>query len=414
VPKWFDKSPELSNEENIDQLRLALGLARDAYLSAGASTAFGLYADNYHAHLEAAGERGLNPLAASFGPALIDTAVMDALCRAKSVGFYDAIRANLPGIETAVLTPDLEGFSLGDFLGSLNPQDSLHLRHTVGMVDPLTAADQQERVGDGLPETLEEVIRDYGVRYFKLKLRGELEADLDRLEAIAAILDAQAGDYRITLDGNEQFTDVSAVVGLLDRIEARPSLARLRAATLFIEQPIHRSSALARDVSALSARLPVIVDESDGEIGSFLEARAKGYDGISTKTCKGFYKSILNAARCRAWNAAEGRDRYFMSAEDLTCQSGLAVQQDLALVSLLGITHVERNGHHYVNGMAGAPEGEQAAFLRAHPDLYGARNGRTSLAIRDGRIAIGSLACTGFASGAEPDWSAMREMKIKG
>ena len=59
-----------------------------------------------------------------------------------------------------------------------------------------------------------------------------------------------------------------------------------------------------------------------------------------------------------------------MSAEDLTCQAGVAVQQDLALVALLGITHVERNGHHYVNGMAGASDAEQAVFLAGYPDLY--------------------------------------------
>ncbi len=53
------------------------------------------------------------------------------------------------------------------------------------------------------------------------------------------------------------------------------------------------------------------------------------------------------------WNAEAGGERYFMSGEDLTTQAGLAVQQDLALVNLLGLTHVERNGHHYVNGMAG-------------------------------------------------------------
>ena len=59
-----------------------------------------------------------------------------------------------------------------------------------------------------------------------------------------------------------------------------------------------------------------------------------------------------------------------MTGEDLTTQAGLAVQQDLALVSLLGMTHVERNGHHYVNGMADLPRHEQDAFLAAHPDLY--------------------------------------------
>ena len=51
-----------------------------------------------------------------------------------------------------------------------------------------------------------------------------------------------------------------------------------------------------------------------------------------------------------------------MSAEDLTTQAGLSVQQDLALVNLLGITHVERNGHHYVNGMAALPRGRAAGL----------------------------------------------------
>ncbi len=99
---------------------------------------------------------------------------------------------------------------------------------------------------------------------------------------------------------------------------------------------------------------------------------------------------------------------YLMSAEDLTIQAGLALQQDLALVSLMGIRHIERNGHHYVNGMADLSAAEQDAFLKAHPDLYERSHGAVRLRIRDGRIAIGSLTGPGFASGAEPDWSAMK------
>ncbi len=45
-------------------------------------------------------------------------------------------------------------------------------------------------------------------------------------------------------------------------------------------------------------------------------------------------------------NKPERSQGLFLSGEDLTCQAGLAVQQDLALVSLLGLSHVERNGHH--------------------------------------------------------------------
>src|SRR5690349_19153318 len=45
APKWFDKNPALSNEENFDQLRASLRLAREAYLSdPAARPAFGHFA----------------------------------------------------------------------------------------------------------------------------------------------------------------------------------------------------------------------------------------------------------------------------------------------------------------------------------------------------------------------------------
>ena len=57
------------------------------------------------------------------------------------------------------------------------------------------------------------------------------------------------------------------------------------------------------------------------------------------------------------------RRTYFISGEDLTCQAGLGVQQDLALGALIGVTHAERNGHHYVDGFADTPAAEAQAFL---------------------------------------------------
>ena len=158
---------------------------------------------------------------------------------------------------------------------------------------------------------------------------------------------------------------------------------------------------------SLAAHKPIIIDESDGELDAFVRARDRGYTGISSKTCKGLYKSLLNAARCVQWNAEAGRPRYFMSGEDLTTQAGLSVQQDLALVNLLGITHVERNGHHYVDGMAALPEAEQQAFLAAHPDAYEHSHGAVRLRIHQGRIALASLGGPGYASAVLPDWDAM-------
>jgi len=411
--KWFDKNTDLSNEDNFVQLRTSLRVCADHYLGDGtARTPFALSAAHYHEQIAACDARRLNPLIAGYGPALIDRAVLDAVCRLRGVSFFDAMRSNLPGMTPTDLAPDLAGLDFDAFLRGLRPLASLHARHTVGLVDPITAADQPRgaRVNDGLPETLEEVVAEYGHTYFKLKVAGDVRADLARLTAIAAVLDRADASYHVSLDGNEQYESVDGVTELWTAMERTPALRRLVAATLFIEQPITRTVALSSDVRALSARRPVIIDESDATLDSFPTARARGYRGVSSKSCKGFYKSIINAARCARWNAEAGGPRYFMSAEDLTTQAGVSVQQDLALVALLGLEHVERNGHHYVNGMAALPLTEQNAFHKAHPDLYARTAGAVRLRILEGRLAIGSLACVGYAVAAEPDWTTMRPM----
>jgi hypothetical protein len=357
------------------------------------------------------GDIGLNPLIAQYGPALIDRAIIDAACRGAGVSFYEAMQANLCGIAPAELAAGSRRLRCGRVSRSARPRDHIHARHTVGMVDPLTDADipAGKRVGDGLPETLEEVIDAYGHTYFKLKVGGDLTADLDRLVAIARVIDSRCDSYRVTLDGNEQYGDVEGIVELWEAMALDQRLAKLQSSVLFIEQPIGRGRALDLDVGPLAGRRPVIIDESDSAYDVFVKARALGYRGISSKTCKGVYRSLINAMRCAAWNA-EGGGEYFMSGEDLTTQAGLSVQQDLALVALLGLDHVERNGHHYVRGMEGVPESEQQDFLRAHGDLYRDFRGVTSLRIDGGQLAIGSLASPGFASAAMPRWQDMREM----
>ena len=47
APKWFDKDPRLTNEQNFDQLRLSLTLARDAYIDGGSASAFGHFSAHY-------------------------------------------------------------------------------------------------------------------------------------------------------------------------------------------------------------------------------------------------------------------------------------------------------------------------------------------------------------------------------
>ena len=99
-----------------------------------------------------------------------------------------------------------------------------------------------------------------------------------------------------------------------------------------------------------------------------------------------------------------------MSAEDLTTQPGVALQQDLALATLIGCTHLERNGHHFGVGMADVDVKEQAGFLAAHPDLYYYRGEALHLRINAGRIALGSLDAPGLGGAADPVWDAMDEV----
>jgi len=406
--KWFEKSPEFTDAQNLDQLRRSLDLAIELYRAQGFDNAFDLFAGTYAEQQKRGAAQELNPLVAAYGPALLDRAILDALGRGTGKSFAAMISGNLPGIRATSLTPDITDSALAPFLAGLKAGWSIDVRHTVGLVDPLTAADRlaSERVNDGLPETLEEVVSYYRGRYYKLKVGGDIKADLERLGRIAAVLDAGAGDYRATLDGNEQYDDVEGIVELWRKVEETPALARLVKSTLFIEQPIKRAVALARPVEPLARLRPVIIDESDGELSSFPAALKLGYSGVSSKNCKGFYKSILNAARVAKLGAG-----HFMSAEDLTTWPGVSVQQDLALVSLLGMTHVERNAHHFIDGMSFAPEGEQKAFVSAHPDLYEKQDGKPArLKARGGKLALSSLNAPGFAVAADMDFKSMKPM----
>ena len=134
---------------------------------------------------------------------------------------------------------------------------------------------------------------------------------------------------------------------------------------------------------------------------AFPSALKLGYRGISSKACKGIYKSLLNGARAGHWNVTDRRET-FVAAEDLTCQAGLAIQQDTALVAFHGIVHAERNGHHYVDGFCQSSPAEARAFLRAHPDLYEQGKGRCGSPCAKARSDWFARHPPGFASGVDP------------
>ena len=390
VPKWFDKRPQLTPAQTVEELRHSLLIARELYLSHKVfDTAFGLHAACIARQIKLCGKEGIPPLAAGYGPAEIDKAILDALLRATNTNFFDGMARNVAGID-ARLSRDLADRDIETFLAGRKRLERVAIRHTVGLDDAIE--------GEG---GVADPRQNAGARYFKLKLNGDPAHDAGRLIRIGNELARLPHDYKVTLDANEQYADLSALAALVDRLDRDAALAPIATRLLYIEQPMPREVTRKSPLGAL-ARRDFIVDEADDSWDAFPAARALGYRGISSKSCKGVYKSIVNAARAAKWSA-EGA-RHFITGEDLTCQAGLAVQQDLALGSLLGIAHAERNGHHYVDGFGDTPAAEAERFLTGHPDLYEKSGGRVRLAIHDGDLLTGSLATAGFASAVHPDW----------
>jgi hypothetical protein len=392
VPKWFDKRAHLAPEQTVDELRRSLLIARELYLAdRGFATAFGLHAGCLAAQLEACATEDIPPLAAAYGPAEIDKAILDALLRSAGVNFFEGMVGNIAGID-AGLSPDLQDSDIAQFLAGRKRLDRVAIRHTVGLDDRVEGA-------GGVADHKENT----GARYFKLKLNGDPDADAGRLTRIGNELATLAHDYRVSLDANEQYADLKALGALVDRLDNDSALKPIAAKLLYIEQPMPRDITRQSPLGQLGCDF--IIDEADDSYDAFPAARALGYRGISSKSCKGIYKSIVNATRAAKWSV--GNEKFFITGEDLTCQAGLAVQQDLALGALIGVTHAERNGHHYVDGFADTPVAEANGFLAAHPDLYINDGNTIRLSIHDGDLLTGSLVKPGFATSVHPDWSAL-------
>jgi hypothetical protein len=400
VPKWFDKRAGFTTEQNIADLERAVESAAQAYLDDAPATSFNLFARHYAALMAQGRSAGMTDLSTAFGQAVLDRAVIDALCRATRSSFFEAAQRNLFGVADSLVATDMLGWNWSAWLASLQPLRRIEARHTVGLLDELDAA----RFGDDdLPISLPAVIERYGHKSFKIKLGGDPASDLARLRDVLSVLDRTAGDYRYTVDGNEQYANADTLLELFDGLRALK-------APLYIEQPLPREASLATPLPA-DPPAPLLMDEADGTLDAFVKGRTVGWTGVSSKACKGVYKSLINRARCERWNRDAGRPMFFMSAEDLTCQAGLAVQQDLALIALLGITHSERNGHHYGRGFGDAPLAEQRAFVSAHRDLYELHDDQARLRIERGAISLDSLFAPGYAHGAEPDWAATQALK---
>jgi hypothetical protein len=419
VPKWFDKDPARSSRQNIDDLLASISVAEAAYADAARvpRTFWTIWRDAYAEVRRRGAGLGLNPLVAGFGSALFERALADAAGRLTGAGLVEMLRRNVLDLRPGEIHPELSDRDLASW-ARREPPAALAVRHTVGLLDPLVAADLGPGdLEDGLPRTLEEYVVAQGLRYFKLKVAGEVDADLERLERIAGVLDRLTPErYRVTLDGNEQYKSILQFLRLVEAMRQVPRLRRLLDAIVFIEQPLDRAVALdpgaTEGLRALPGAVPLVIDESDGDLDSFKAAIAREYRGVSSKNCKGIVKSFLNRSPVERLNRDRApHERLFMSAEDLTNVPVVPVQQDLATVRALGLEHVERNGHHYVRGLAHCSPAERDAATRLHADLYSGDTREAWLRISDGRLQVGSLDVPGYGIAFDPDLGAMTPLE---
>jgi hypothetical protein len=79
--KWFEKSPN-SPTRRISTSSASRSISPSSTTGLGADTPFGLFAGTYREQQKKGAALGLNPLVASYGPALLDRAILDALGKA--------------------------------------------------------------------------------------------------------------------------------------------------------------------------------------------------------------------------------------------------------------------------------------------------------------------------------------------
>ncbi|MCS1411630.1 MAG: hypothetical protein M2R45_04831 [Verrucomicrobia subdivision 3 bacterium] len=397
-PKWFTKVPEKAVSEEIEEMLDVIQHALVLVRGMESESVFELWRELYRLQVIFGEEKGYPPLLSHFGTSLVERAVIEAFCRARQVPFWKAILSNTLGIRLAAIHPELNEMEPRDLLPPA-PQSQVIARHTVGLGDPLETdqISEADSLGDGLPQSLEDCIRRYSLRHFKVKLAGDVAIDLPRLQAIRRVVEGcGVHDARFSLDGNEQFATFDAFREHWEVLSCERWFSWFFDRLLFVEQPLHRNCALEQvdglDLLEWGDGPATIIDESDGDLKALPRALAFGYRGTSHKNCKGVIKGIANRCLIEKRSRAELSSPLIMSGEDLCNQGPVALLQDLAVMSCLGIQSVERNGHHYCAGLSGFDDRVRNGVLQHHPDLYHQTNfGWPSLTIDNGAIRLDSV-----------------------
>jgi L-alanine-DL-glutamate epimerase-like enolase superfamily enzyme len=318
-------------------------------------------------------------LAALVSCSPFDLALHDAFGNLHDRSLYECYTPELMNHDLAYYLEPAEGSEIdfqgqypADYLVSDRPNE-LAVWHLVGGVDPLSVVELNgHHSPDGVPVLLEDWIRQDGLNCFKVKLRGNDAAwDYARLVEVGRVA-GQHGQYTLSADFNCTVLEPEYVNSILDRLaEDHPDVFD---AILYVEQPFpYDLEAHKIDVSSVSRRKPLLMDESAHNWQLVRLGRELGWTGVALKSCKTQTGAILTLCWAKA-------HRMSVMVQDLT-NPMLAQIPHVLLGAHAGTLHgVESNAMQFYP-QASLPEAE------VHPGLYQRR---------DGKLDLSSIAGSGF------------------
>ena len=317
-------------------------------------------------------------LAALVCCSLFDIAVHDAYGNLHGLSVYETYRPAFMNRDLSSFlsaSPDcersFEGAFPADFLRSR--ASSLPVWHLVGGLDPVGDAELDgDEPDDGYPVELSEWIARDGLKCLKVKLRGnDAEWDFARLVKVGEVAIAGGVDS-LSADFNCMVTDPLYVTETLDRLESEhPLIHRM---LVYVEQPFpYDLEEHPIDVSGVSSRKPLFLDESAHDWKLVRMGRELGWTGVALKTCKTQTGALLSCC----WAEAHGMS---LMVQDLTNPMLAQIPHALLAAHVNTIRGVESNSMQFY------PEASRFEEM-VHPGLYRRRSGR---------LVLDSVAGSGF------------------
>jgi L-alanine-DL-glutamate epimerase-like enolase superfamily enzyme len=244
-------------------------------------------------------------------------------------------------------------------------KDSLPVWHLVGGLDALTPEEAQGNgPDDGHPHYLNDWIERDGLTCLKVKLRGtDFEWDFHRVVQVGRIA-LRRGVERLTADFNCTVANPAYVTRMLDRWQGEAP--EIYDALLYVEQPFpYDMIAHPIKVQEISARKPLLMDESADSWVHIRHGRELGWNGVALKTCKTQTGALLSLC----WAQAHGMH---LMVQDLTNPMLAQIPHVLLAAHADTMMGVESNAMQFYPD-ASAPE------AAVHPGLYQRRAGRLNL-----------------------------------